>query len=83
MGEANKDYILKKGNYELAKNVRVGIFFFFFVFLGPHSQHMEFPRLGVDSKLQLLACATTTATQNGAASAIYTTVHSNMGSLTH
>ena len=30
-------------------------FFFFFSFLGPHPQHMEVPRLGVKSELQLLA----------------------------
>ena len=34
---------------------------FFFVFLGPHPKHMEFPRLGVKSELQLLATATATA----------------------
>ena len=39
-----------------------------YVFLGPHPQHMEAPRLGVESELQLLA---------------YTTAHSNTGSLTH
>ena len=32
------------------------------VFLGPHLQHMEGPRLGVQSELQLPACATATAT---------------------
>ena len=26
-------------------------FFFFFGFLGPHAQHMEIPRLGVESEL--------------------------------
>ena len=36
-------------------------FFFFFCFLGLHSQHMEVPRLGVESELQLLAYATATA----------------------
>ena len=35
--------------------------FFFFLFLGPHLQHMEAPRLGVESELQLLAYATATA----------------------
>ena len=35
---------------------------FFFVFLGQHLQHMEVPRLGVKSELQLLAY--TTATQD-------------------
>ena len=34
----------------------------FFVFLGPHLQPMEVPRLGVESELQLPACTTATAT---------------------
>ena len=34
---------------------------FFLVFLGPYLQHMEVPRLGVESELQLLAYATATA----------------------
>ena len=34
----------------------------FFVFLGLHSWHIEVPRLRVESKLQLPACATATAT---------------------
>ena len=38
------------------------IFFFFFVFLGPHPQHTEVPRLGVESELQLPAYPTATAT---------------------
>ena len=36
--------------------------FFFFNFLGPHSRHMEVPRLGVKSELQLQAYATATET---------------------
>ena len=36
-------------------------FFCCFCFLGLHSRHMKVPRLGVESKLQLLACATATA----------------------
>ena len=35
---------------------------FFFVFVGLHAWHMEVPRLGVQSELMLLACATATAT---------------------
>ena len=35
--------------------------FLFFCFLEPHLQHMEVPRLGVESELQLLACAIATA----------------------
>ena len=34
-----------------------------FFFLGPHLQHMEFPRPGVKLELQLLAYTTTTATR--------------------
>ena len=33
----------------------------FFFFLGPHLQHMEVPRLGVEWELQLLAYNTATA----------------------
>ena len=43
-------------------------FFFFLLFLGPHLRHMEVPKLGVESELQLLA---------------YATAHGNTGSLTH
>ena len=35
-------------------------FFFFFSFLGPHPRHMEVPRLGVKSELQLPATARAT-----------------------
>ena len=34
---------------------------FLFFFLEPHLQHMEVPRLRVESELQLLATATATA----------------------
>ena len=34
------------------------------VFLGLHLQHMEVPRLGVESELQLLAYSAATATQD-------------------
>ena len=36
--------------------------FFFLSFLGLHPQHMELPRLGVESELQLPAYTTVTAT---------------------
>ena len=39
-------------------------FFFLFFLLGPHPCHMELPRLGVESELQLQAYATATATQD-------------------
>ena len=35
-----------------------------FVFLGPHPWHMEVPKLGVKSELQLLAYTTATATSD-------------------
>ena len=38
--------------------------FILFLFLGPHLQHMEVPRLGVKSELWLPACTTATATQD-------------------
>ena len=37
--------------------------FFFFVFLGPHLQHMKVPRLGVESELQTPAYTTATVTR--------------------
>ena len=37
------------------------LFFFFFFFLGLHLWHMEVPRLGVESELQLTAYTTATA----------------------
>ena len=37
-----------------------GVVVFFFVFLGPHPQHMEVPRLGVESEMQLPAYTTAT-----------------------
>lgn len=44
------------------KHSHVPFFFFFFVFLGLHPRHMEVPRLGVESELQLPAYTTATAT---------------------
>ena len=38
------------------------LIFYFFVFLGPHPWHIEVPRLGAESELQLLAYTTATAT---------------------
>ena len=38
--------------------------YLFSVFLGPHPQHMEVPRLGVGSELQLPAYATATVTRD-------------------
>ena len=44
-------------------NCLVFFFFFSFFFLRPHPQHMEVPRLGVESDLQLPATVTAIATQ--------------------
>ena len=46
-----------------------------FVFLGPHLRHMEVPRLGVQSELQLPAYATATATPDP--SHVYNLHHSS------
>ena len=46
-------------------------------------QHMEVPRLGVASELQLQACATATAMPIQAPSVTCATAHSNARSLTH
>ena len=51
---------------------------YFFVFLGPHVQHMEIPRLGVESELQLVAYATATAALDP--SHVYD-LHCSVGSL--
>ena len=48
----------------LVKNqltINMCLFLFLFCFLGPHMQHMEVPRLGAESDLQLLAHTTATA----------------------
>ena len=55
----------------------------FSLFLGPHPWHMEAPRLGVHSELQLPAYATATATPDQAASGTYTTAQGTAGSSTH
>ena len=50
----------KKGCREMYQNINHGSFFF----LGLHLKHMEVPRLGVESELQLPAYTTVTATQD-------------------
>ena len=52
------------------------------IFLGPYPQHMEFPRLGARSELQLPAYTTATVMQDPSI-ANYTTAHGDAGSLTH
>jgi len=57
--------------------------FLFFVFLGPHPQHMEVP--GYRSNWSYSCWSTPQPQQYGiqAASVTYTTAHSNASSLTH
>ena len=57
MSLLNKNYY-----YTLGSGKAIPLFFFFFCFLGLHPQHMEIPRLGVKSELQLPAYTTATAT---------------------
>ena len=38
------------------------MYYFFFVFLGPHPQHMEVPKLGAELELKPLAYTTASAT---------------------
>ena len=45
-------------------NVIITYCLFFFFFLGPHPRHMEVPRLGAESELQLPAYTTATAAQD-------------------
>ena len=40
----------------------LSFFFFFLTFSGLHLRHMEVPRLGIESELQLPAYSTATAT---------------------
>ena len=56
---------------------------FFFVCVGLHPRHMEVPRLGVKSELQLLAYATATATPDLSCICILHHSSCNAGFLTH
>ena len=58
MSTSAKKPTLYSWNHE---NSLMYYYYYFFVFLGPHPWHMEVPRLGVESGLQLLAYATATA----------------------
>ena len=58
-------------------------FFFFFCFLGQHLQHVDVSRVGVESVLQLQPTPQPQQREIQAASATYTTAHSNALSPTH
>ena len=53
-----------KEEYLASRKQHCPFFFFFFSFLRLHPWHMEIPRLGVESELQLLVYSTATATSN-------------------
>ena len=55
---------LRLGSGQNISQVFFILTFFFFLFLGPHLQHMEVPRLGVKSELQPPAYTTATTTQD-------------------
>ena len=52
----------KFSNFVFQSDYRDAFFIFIFCFLGSHSRHMEVPRLGVQSELQLPAYPRATAT---------------------
>ena len=62
-----------------------GLLSFFFPFLGPHLQHREVPKQGIELELQLPAydTATARATPHLSCTVTYASVCSNAGSLTH
>ena len=55
-------FVLDHYNQSCKKHFCLNFIFFFLIFLGPHPQHMEVPRLGVKLELQTQAYTTTTAT---------------------
>ena len=58
--------MLTEESFQLFPGIMLGFFSVFvcFCFLGPHPQHMEAPRRGVQSELQLPAYTRATATPN-------------------
>ena len=58
-------FLVIKGVSDMDFNIKPGLSSFVcFAFLGPHLQHTEVSRLGVESKLQLLVYTTAIATQD-------------------
>ena len=55
---------LSEGKDQTCILMHTSLVLFFFVFLGLHLQLVEFPRLGVESELKLLAYTTATAIQD-------------------
>ena len=71
------------GRIASGSTLMTSFFFFFAFFLGSHLWHMEVPRLGVKSELQLLVRDSYSNAGFRATSATYPVAHSNARSLTH
>ena len=54
----------KQKKVSSSQNYRYSLLLLHFCFLGPYPWHLEIPRLGVQSELQLSACTTATATSD-------------------
>ena len=54
----------KRSKWKVLALLEICFFLFFFFFFRPHPQHMEVPRLGGESELQLPAYTTSTAMSN-------------------
>ena len=59
------------------------VYLFIYLFLEPHPQHSEVPKLRIESELQQPAYATATAMPILDESATSSTAHGTAGSLTH
>ena len=73
---------------QLALGIKIGfglfdLIYFFFAFLAPHLWHMEVPRLGIKSELQLQAYTTATATRDPSLVCDLCHHSQRCGSLTH
>ena len=74
----DRDYICLPSTHSFLPTSQISpLTFFFFCFLGLHLGHVEVPRLGVESELQLLAYAIATR----ATPVTCTTAHGNTGFL--
>ena len=78
----------REGEFPFFLFLKEIIFYFYFslvkfLFLALHLRHLEVPRPGIESELQLPAYTTATATWDSRRSVTYTTAHSNVRSLTH
>ena len=72
-------FALSNSNHSVKNIIIIVIIIIILVFLGPHLQHMDIPRLGIESEMQLPAYTTATAMAKPDPSHTC----SNAGSLTH